>query len=221
MTDADMKYYRAVGDDGGTIGTTEIVDGQIGNLFPDVNATEAEAGNTDYRKFFVKNTHASDSAVNVLVAVVAFTPGDDHVNIFPGTADDTTANFTNTTLYGTAKATAELDRNTKVVSVVLDGQQAVADLFRAGDTIIFVNASDYTRLATATVASTDASTITINEDIPADITLNGSMVANTIGVTPLAAGDSFPVWVQRVVPAYSAAMEDPADSFVIATYFDG
>ena len=221
MTADEMKFYKAAGDDGGVISTTEIVDGQMNNLMPDVTATDAEAGATVYRKFFIKNTNASDTAKSVKVCLISFTPADDFVNIFPGTADDTTANFTNTKKYGIALATAELDRATKEVACSTEAQQALSDIFEVGDTILFVNRSDDSRIATATVATVNAGSLVINEDIPADIVLNDSYICNAVAAGDLAPDGSFGVWVRQDIPAYASAYEDPPDNFKISVYFDG
>lgn len=64
---SDIKFYLSGGAAnsdpnaslGGAISSTELVDNSIGNLFDLTTATEAEAGDTEYRAFFVKNTHAT------------------------------------------------------------------------------------------------------------------------------------------------------------------
>ncbi|RLC81298.1 MAG: hypothetical protein DRI61_04150 [Chloroflexi bacterium] len=220
MEATDMKYYRAAGDDGGAISTDEIVSGQMNNLFPNVSASDAEAGLTTYRKFFVKNDHASDTAYNAKIGMTAWTPGDDYVAIFPGTDNDTASDFDDSTLYGVSLATSELDRGTRTITCSTDSGQDLQDLFRVGDTILFVDPGSGGKLATATIASLDNDSITINEDIPDSITLDGSRIANVLIIGDMAPGDSFAVWAKRVVPAYSRPYEDPSDYFSVTTYFD-
>ena len=67
LTSADIKLYLSGGaanNDpnaslGGAISSTEIVDNTLHNLFDKVTGAEAETGDTEYRAFFVKNTHAT------------------------------------------------------------------------------------------------------------------------------------------------------------------
>ena len=42
---------------GGSKSNTTITDGTMNNLWDDVSAAEASAGDTEYRAFFVMNTH--------------------------------------------------------------------------------------------------------------------------------------------------------------------
>lgn len=56
---------------GGKVSTTAITDGAVGNIFPDISAAEATAGNTDYACFFVLNNNASLTATAVTVSVLS------------------------------------------------------------------------------------------------------------------------------------------------------
>jgi hypothetical protein len=65
ITAADIKWYYSQqgGEDyngslGGAIGTTELTAGD-NNLFDDVTGAEASAGDTEYRCFYIKNTHGT------------------------------------------------------------------------------------------------------------------------------------------------------------------
>jgi hypothetical protein len=63
----DIKFYLSGGAGnsdpnaslGGVISTTEITGATLHNLFDIVSSTESEAGDTEYRCFYVKNTHGS------------------------------------------------------------------------------------------------------------------------------------------------------------------
>jgi len=67
IVSSDIKLYLSGGTGnsdknaslGGGISTAEIVDNSVNNLFAFAVASEAEAGSTKYRAFFVKNTHAT------------------------------------------------------------------------------------------------------------------------------------------------------------------
>lgn len=59
----DLKIYQS-GDPnsaGGTSSATEIVNGSLNNLWPDITAAEALAGGSRVRKEFLRNTHATDA----------------------------------------------------------------------------------------------------------------------------------------------------------------
>jgi hypothetical protein len=63
----DIKFYLSGGAGnsnpnaslGGDISTTEITTATLHNLFDIVASAEAEAGDTEYRCFYVRNTHGS------------------------------------------------------------------------------------------------------------------------------------------------------------------
>jgi len=69
---ADLKFYLSGGAGnsdpdaslGGIISTTEITDASDNNLFDDVSGDEASSGDTEYRGFYVKNTHGTITLQN-------------------------------------------------------------------------------------------------------------------------------------------------------------
>lgn len=62
---------------GGVISSTEIVDNTINNLFAYAPASESEAGSAKYRAFFIKNTHATLTAIDVKIYISSNTPSAD------------------------------------------------------------------------------------------------------------------------------------------------
>lgn len=54
---------------GDQVSTTAVTSAQLNNLFDDVSAAEATAGDVEYRCVFVHNTNATDSAFNVVVSI--------------------------------------------------------------------------------------------------------------------------------------------------------
>ena len=89
MTATDLVYYNAQAIRGGAIDlASPITTGQLNNLLPNVNALEAEAGIIKYRKFFVKNTHASDTALALSSVMTRFSSADDYMAMFLGTDTD-------------------------------------------------------------------------------------------------------------------------------------
>lgn len=89
MTATDLVYYNAISVRGGTIDlTSPITTGQLNNLFPNINALEAEAGAIKYRKVFAKNTHGTDTALALSAVMTRFTGADDYQSLFLGTDTD-------------------------------------------------------------------------------------------------------------------------------------
>lgn len=56
---SDIKLYHSTSRLGGAITATEITDNAVANLFDNVSGAEAAAGDTEYRAFYIKNTHAT------------------------------------------------------------------------------------------------------------------------------------------------------------------
>lgn len=74
----DLKYYLSGGGSnsdptlalGGAISSTQCGS----NFIDDISVSEAAAGDTEYRAFFVKNTNATDTAYAVKVWIASNTP---------------------------------------------------------------------------------------------------------------------------------------------------
>ncbi|MBX9727047.1 MAG: hypothetical protein K2X09_07265, partial [Rickettsiales bacterium] len=62
---------------GGAISTTQIVDATVANLFDNVSSAESAAGDTEYRCFYVKNTHATLTLQAAKVYIQTNTPSAD------------------------------------------------------------------------------------------------------------------------------------------------
>lgn len=56
---SDIKLYHSTNRLGGAITATEITDDTVANLFDNVSGAEAVVGDTEYRAFYIKNTHAT------------------------------------------------------------------------------------------------------------------------------------------------------------------
>ena len=87
----DIDVWQSVG--GGTGGERDlgapITDNEIGNLFPQITSSEAAAGGSRIRKFFISNEHATDDMLSP-AASVRFYPGTYTVEVGYGVdhADD-------------------------------------------------------------------------------------------------------------------------------------
>lgn len=86
---SDIKFYLSGGAAntdpnaslGGALSATEIVDDTLHNLFDKVLGDESDAGDTEYRAFFVKNDHATLTLESAVVWIKTNTPADDSVQI--------------------------------------------------------------------------------------------------------------------------------------------
>lgn len=56
---------------GDQVSTTQLTSGAAADFFDNISAAEASAGRVEYRGGFVCNDHATDSAVNVTLAVLS------------------------------------------------------------------------------------------------------------------------------------------------------
>lgn len=90
VTAYDIRFYLSGGSTntdpnlslGGPISQTEIVSGQLNNLFDDVSAVESGAGDVEYRCLYIKNTHSVSSLVNARIWIDQDTPSpDDEIDI--------------------------------------------------------------------------------------------------------------------------------------------
>jgi len=93
LSPSNIKFYQcttwAEGDShGGAIDTgSEITDGADQNIFDDVSNAERVAGDTEYRKIFVRNEN-TDLWSAVKAWISSFTPAtNDEISIKLGTAD--------------------------------------------------------------------------------------------------------------------------------------
>jgi hypothetical protein len=72
---------------GGAKSSTEITDATLHNLFDIVSSAEGSAGDTEYRCFYIHNSHATLSMLSSKVWIQTQTPsGDTSVEIALGTA---------------------------------------------------------------------------------------------------------------------------------------
>lgn len=85
IASSDIKYYLSGGSSnsdpnaalGGAISSTEITDATVANLFDNVTSAESSAGDTEYRCFYVKNTHATLTLQSAKVYINTNTPSSD------------------------------------------------------------------------------------------------------------------------------------------------
>ena len=85
IASSDLKIYLSGGAAnsdpnaalGGAISSTEVTDNTTHNLFDQVSGTESNAGDTEYRCVYLKNTHGSLTAQNTHVYISSNTASSD------------------------------------------------------------------------------------------------------------------------------------------------
>ena len=213
----DIKFYHSLAADGGDIDVTnEILSEVLNSFIPDVSASDSEAGYTKKTKFYVKNTHATDSSFVTSIALSSFSLGDDYFTLYPSTGNATIeGNETFTRRYGVARAIGELSGFD--IPIEFEDPAMYADIFQAGDSLAFFDSTTKVRLGQATIAAVTSTLLTITEDLSA-LTLNGSYVGTIINKGTIAASAYTGFWLEQIVPAYSN--EQLSNTMSLTFYFD-
>lgn len=220
MIVADIKYYKALADNGGAISTNEVQSGVLNSLLKNVSPTTTESGGVIFTKLFIKNTNATDTAYSADVCLGKYADGEDDFVIFSGTPTDTTATFVDTKVYGIASADTELDRALKTFTISTKNANAV-DIFASGDKITFIDKTTNIKIAKATIDTVTNTEIKVIEDIPASFVLLDSWVSNTIKIGDFLPNEEVAIWLKQKVKPFTTPMENPADSQIVLTIFDG
>lgn len=123
---------------GGAISVTEIVSASSNNIFDEVSGAEASAGSTEYRCFYVKNSHGSLTLQAAKIWMVSDTPeGDTAYEFALGTSavngtEQTVANET-TAPSGVTWETATGEGNALTIGDIPAGQHKAIWLKRVVD----------------------------------------------------------------------------------------
>ena len=224
---SDIKFYKSsVGEsEGGSIDTaSEITDATIENLFDNVTSDEAADGLTDYRKFFVKNTHASIEWANVFAWINSITPSEDsEISLGVGSAIDNDGSIELLALSQESTIKVQSNgtdsRNLYLVGE-LNGTRVTETLVLSNDNVV-TGTQRFTKLYQAYVTSQNATcevTITqvtgnrelgvIGENkLSAILYQNPISKENGFRIGSLAAAASAGLWVKRVIQAGAAAYD--------------
>lgn len=170
----DLKEYKSTTVDdtdncGGAISANEVISGVDNNLFPDITGAEAQSGVTKYRKCFRKNTHATDSWLNV-VSWITQQPTNCSLYIGLGIdhADDIKGKLSELTAFSAAAVVGLVSDGNDTRTVTLIGEDAAGtriteDVTLNGATEV-LSVNTYTKLYCAYVSALDAArTVTIRE----------------------------------------------------------
>ena len=74
VTSSDIKYFLSTNGLGGNITATQIVSGDLHNVFDIVSKDESRDGDVEYRCIYVKNTNAIDTFKEVTTYLTSQTP---------------------------------------------------------------------------------------------------------------------------------------------------
>ena len=139
----ELKAYRAqnhndASTNGGTLSGVEIVSGVKNNVWPDAPQAELDSGSTKWRKIFLKVDNSENIDLqNAKAYIENFTPGQDRVLCFPGTASDIQSDIASPRLFGAGQLNADVIATaTTVIVNVEDGTDVIfqdGDLIRISD----------------------------------------------------------------------------------------
>jgi len=195
---------------GGNVSDQVTISALANQLWDDVSKAESNAGTTEYRCEYFKNTHGTDPLVDFKLWIAENTPGQDAVSIG---LDDGGMSVTATPLTKSITG-ATWSGGTAVFTCTAHGIPVGANVVVAG-----VTPSNYDTPANATFVVTAVATNTFSVAIvsdPGSYTSGGTVSSETFaptGVTfttpssasPLTIGDMAAgayqgVWIKRVVP---------------------
>ena len=139
IASSEINWYRSTtvndtSSNGGRLSTTKEVSGLTNSLWPDVAEAERLSGSTKYRKTFIKIDNASDAALQtVKIGLLAPTPGDDIVTLFPGTNTDIQSGISTPNLYGAGTLDSPASASASTIDVLVEDGAVI--IFRNGNTI--------------------------------------------------------------------------------------
>lgn len=199
---------------GGGIGAVEISSGLINNIFDDISDAERVAGDTDYRKIYVKNTNA-DTWAAVKAWVDLFTESeDDEISILLGGTKSTestptavagTATFAaSTAVVGAASSfLAELAPGEKVYNSTDDAEADAVEIASIEDDTHLTLLSAYAGTAGAAKNITAAGIDECNFVSP-----DSKSHSDVLSCGSLAQNEYAAIWIKRVVTANAAGKEN-------------
>jgi len=157
------------GSNGGRMTATQIPTSVKNNIWPDVPQSERVAGSTKYRKVFIHVANDDDlSLVRPRIFVETFTPGDDSITIFKGTATDTQSALTGSEQqYGSGDLNVPATANDMTIQVMTEGVALNyfndGDLIRISDkaNVSSVGSEEYIVISGVPTYAGDVATITL------------------------------------------------------------
>jgi hypothetical protein len=195
---------------GGAIGAVEISSGLLNNIFDDVSDAERVAGNTDYRKIYVKNTNADTwAAVKAWVALFTESEDDEISVLLAGTksTESTPTALTGTATFAASAAVigagssflTELAPGEKIYNSTDDAEGDAVEIASIEDATHLTLLSAYAGTAGAAKNITIAGIDQCNFVSPSSKTHSDVLSCGSLAQDEYAA-----VWIKRVVAANAA-----------------
>lgn len=196
---------------GGAIGAVEISSGALNNIFDDISDAERVAGDTDYRKIYVKNTNA-DTWAAVKAWIALFTESeDDEVTILRGgtkSTESTVVALTGTATFAASTAIVGAG-GSAFLSELAPGEKIYNNTDDAeGDAVEIASIEDDTHLTLLSAyAGTAGAAKNINVagiDACNFVSPNLKTHSDVLSCGSLAQDGYAAVWIKRVVDANAA-----------------
>lgn len=207
---------------------TVVIANRVNQTFSDLSKNDSYVGKTDYRCFYIKNNHATDSALDVGIWINSLTSGADeiHIGLDPvGVGTSETKSVTGITRTGsTATATCTAHGWANGESIVHAGADQAE--YNGTFTISNVAANTYDFTVSGTPATPATGTITASSGVaqtigsettaPTGVTFTQpTSDATALSIGTITAGRSKAFWIKRVV-ASATYTKDLADKSMIA-----
>lgn len=195
---------------GGAIGAVEIASGALNNIFDDISDAERVAGDTDYRKVYVKNTNAETWAA-VKAWISQFTDSeDDEIAILRGgikSTESTAAALAGTATF--AASTAVVGAATSFLSELAPGEKVYNSTDDAeSDGVEIASIEDDTHLtllsAYAGTAGAAKNINTTGIDACHFVSPSAKTHSDVLSCGSLAQNEYAAIWLKRVVNANAA-----------------
>lgn len=226
VTVTDIKFFKsATGtSDGGAISATELVSGVANAIWPNISDALRATGGTRYKKFFIKNDHATDAMVKPSTWIAESPPGV-VVSIGYGvnSADDATNTQGNMTAWSANAVVSLISSGADTRTATITGLDASGDPL--SEAVVLTGTSE--KLSTGTFskvwgvymsATNGSNTVTIKQGVAGAtrgtigasllacwLWVNATSRATGIVVPSLAAGLAIPIWCRQVwAPGVSA-----------------
>jgi len=220
----DIKVYKtkstAVADGeaggdglGGYRSSDEITTNIDENLFDDITAAESESGDTEYRGFMLKNTHATLSFVSAKVYMSTNSPNSDLTTQLETDGSESTVYVTSASAFPASGAffceDEEITYTGKTASTFTGCTRGANGTSKVQHTVGTLCEHNQIRMAVEEPSSkTTGSIVTIENEstAPAGATFTAPYTfATGLSIGTLAAGEFYGIWIRRKVPAGAGA----------------
>jgi hypothetical protein len=184
VTVNDIDFFLSVSgsSDGGAESSTELVSGTTNGLWPNISDALRTSGGTRYKKFFIQNSHSTDSMVQPSIWISESPVGVVvQIGLGMGSADDTASSQANMAPWSAnakvAAVSTSADTRTVFVYGISSGGVPIAESFLLSGTTEVLSANTYSKVWSVQLSSVSGtSTVTLKQGA-------GGTARGTIGPT--------------------------------------